>query len=132
MRFIVGVIVIFACVFGGYLAAGGHIAVLWQPYEFVIILGAAMGAFIIGNTGPVLKAMPSALGMLLKGPKFKPAAYVELLAMQFAMYKLVQQKGILAIEKHIENPHESTCSMRSRCSPPIITRSNSSATTCGC
>ena len=54
MRLIIGVVVVFACVFGGYAANGGHVAVLWQPFEFVIILGAAIGAFVIGNTGPVL------------------------------------------------------------------------------
>lgn len=108
MRLIIGIIVVFACVFGGYMAMGGHIEVLWQPFEFVIILGAAIGAFIIGNPAPVLKAVPSMFGTLLKGPKYKQAAYVELLAMQYAMYKLVQQKGLLEIEKHIEDPHESS------------------------
>ncbi|WP_075215911.1 flagellar motor stator protein MotA [Mongoliimonas terrestris] len=107
MRLIIGIIVVFACVFGGYMAMGGHIEVLWQPFEFVIILGAAIGAFVIGNTAPVLKAVPSMFGTLLKGPKYKPEAYVELLAMQYALYKLVQQKGLMQVEPHIENPEES-------------------------
>lgn len=108
MRLIVGIIVVFACVFGGYTAMGGHVEVLWQPFEFVIILGAAVGAFVIGNTGPVLKAVPSMFLTLLRGPKYKQKAYVELLGMQYALYKLVQQKGVLAVEKHIEDPEKST------------------------
>ncbi|MGJ3263329.1 MAG: flagellar motor stator protein MotA [Salinarimonas sp.] len=108
MRLIVGTIVVFACVLGGYAAMGGKLYVLWQPFEFVIILGAAIGAFIIGNTGPVLKAVPSVFATLMRGPKYKQAAYVELLAMQFALYRLVQQKGVLAIEQHIEDPASST------------------------
>lgn len=108
MRLIIGTIVVFACVLGGYAAMGGKILVLWQPFEFVIILGAAIGAFIIGNTGPVLKAVPSMFGTLMRGPKYKQAAFVELLAMQFAMYRLVQQKGVLGIEPHIEDPANST------------------------
>jgi len=108
MRMIVGTIVVFACVFGGYAAMGGKLAVLWQPWEYVIILGAAIGAFIIGNGAPVLKAVPSTLGTILKGPKYKQDDYVELLAMQYSLYRLVKQKGILAIEPHIENPDEST------------------------
>ncbi|GGK44710.1 flagellar motor stator protein MotA [Salinarimonas ramus] len=107
MRLLVGIIVVFACVMGGYAAMGGKLYVLWQPFEFVIILGAAIGAFIIGNTGPVLKAVPSVFATLLRGPKYKQAAYVELLAMQFALYRLVQQKGVLAIEQHIEDPASS-------------------------
>ncbi len=108
MRMIIGVITVFACVFGGYAAMGGHVEVLWQPFEFVIILGAAIGAFIIANGAPVLKAVPMMFGTLLKGPKYNKAAYVELLGMQYSMYKLIQQKGILGIEPHIEDPHNST------------------------
>ena len=48
------------------------------------------------------------LGTLVKGPKYKQEAYVELLGMQFSLYKLVKQKGMLAVEAHIENPSEST------------------------
>jgi chemotaxis protein MotA len=108
MRLIIGIVVVIACVIGGYMGVGGHLYVLWQPFEFLIILGAAMGAFIIGNTGPVIKGTLGALGTLFKGPKYNKAAYVELLGMQFSLYKLVQAKGILALEQHIENPHEST------------------------
>jgi chemotaxis protein MotA len=108
MRLIVGTLIVFLCVFGGYAAMGGHLLVLWQPFEFVIILGAAIGAFVIGNTGPVLKAVPAMLGTLIKGPKYKQKCYVELLGMQYSLYKLVQQKGALALEPHIENPSEST------------------------
>ncbi|KKB10114.1 flagellar motor stator protein MotA [Devosia chinhatensis] len=108
MRLIIGIITVFACVFGGYSAMGGHVEVLWQPFEFVIILGAAIGAFIIANGGPVLKAVPSMFGTMFRGPKYNKAAYVELLGLQFAMYKLIQQKGILGIEPHIEDPHNST------------------------
>lgn len=108
MRLIIGLVVVVASVIGGYLGVGGHMAVLWQPFEFVIILGAAIGAFIIGNTGAVLKQTIGVFGTLFKGPKYNKAAYVELLGMQFSLYKLVQAKGILALEQHIENPHEST------------------------
>jgi len=108
MRLIIGVVIVFACVFGGYAASGAHMAVLWQPFEFVIILGAALGAFVIGNTGPVLKQSLGIFGTLFKGPKYNKAAYIELLGLQFSLFKLVQAKGILALEPHIENPETST------------------------
>ncbi|MDP3257445.1 motility-associated protein [Bosea sp. (in: a-proteobacteria)] len=98
MRLIVGAIIVFLCVFGGYAAMGGKLGVLWQPWEYVIILGAAIGAFVIGNSGPVLKAVPAMLGTIVKGPKYNQEAYVELLAMQYSLYKLAKQKGMLAIE----------------------------------
>jgi chemotaxis protein MotA len=108
MRLIIGVVVVFLSVFGGYAAMGGHLEVLWQPFEFVIILGAALGAYVIANSGTVLKQTVSVFTSLFKGPKYNKAAYVELLGMQFSLYKLVQAKGILALEQHIENPSEST------------------------
>ena len=87
---------------------GGHLEVLFQPFEFVIILGAAIGAFIIGNTGPVLKQTMGVFGTLFRGPRYNKAAYVELLGLQFSLFKLVQAKGLLALEPHIENPESSS------------------------
>jgi len=107
MRLIIGIILVIVCVFGGYAALGGHLEVLWQPWEAVIILGAAMGAFVIGNTGAVLKQCLGVFGTLFRGPRYKKAAYVELLGLQFSIFKLVQAKGVLGIEPHIENPHDS-------------------------
>jgi chemotaxis protein MotA len=108
MRLAIGIVVIFASVIGGYMAMGGHLEVLWQPFEGVIILGAAMGAYVIGNTPPVLKQTLSIFGTLTRGPRFNKAAYVELLALQFTLFKLVQSKGALALEQHIEDPETST------------------------
>ena len=107
MRLIIGSITVLVCVLGGYMAMGGHLEVLWQPFEAVIILGAAAGAFIIGNTGAVLKQMGGMFGTLMRGPRYSKAAYVELLGLQFTIFKLVQSKGVLALEPHIENPEQS-------------------------
>lgn len=104
MRLLIGIVVIIVSVLGGYMAMGGHLEVLMQPFEVVIILGAAMGAFVIGNTGPVLKQSMSVFGTIFRGPRYNKAAYVELLGLQFTLFKLVQSKGILALEPHIEDP----------------------------
>ncbi|MET3899150.1 chemotaxis protein MotA [Devosia sp. UYZn731] len=108
MRLIIGIVVIFASVLGGYTMMGGKVLVLFQPYEFLVILGAAAGAFVIGNTGPVLKQCLGIFSTLFKGPKYNKEAYIELLGLQFSLFKLVQAKGILALEPHIESPETST------------------------
>ncbi|HWJ86775.1 MAG TPA: flagellar motor stator protein MotA [Pelagibacterium sp.] len=107
MRLIAGTIIIFLSVLGGFAAMGGHLGVLWQPFEAVIILGAALGAFIIGNPKAVLKQSLGVFGTLFRGPRYNKQSYVDLLGLQFSIFKLVQSKGLLALEQHIENPVQS-------------------------
>jgi chemotaxis protein MotA len=108
MAVIIGCIVVVLCTFGGYAALGGKLAVLWQPFEVVIIVGAAIGAFIIANTTPVLKGTVTAIKASLKGPSYKKDHYIELLGVLYQILKLAKTKGNLALELHIENPEESS------------------------
>ncbi len=107
MLFIVGLIVVAASVVGGYLGNGGHIMILWQPLEFVIIFGAAIGAFIIANPRPVLIGALKAMKKLLTGARGSKSNYLDLLAAMFALFKLAKTKGDLALEAHVEHPEES-------------------------
>jgi chemotaxis protein MotA len=108
MRLIIGIVVVIAAVIGGYIAMGGHLEVLIQPFEAVIILGAAAGAYIIGNTGAVLKQSLGVFGTLFRGPRYNKDTYIELLGLQFTLFKLVQTRGVLALEQHVENPEDSS------------------------
>lgn len=108
MLFILGLIVVAASVVGGYLGGGGHIFVLWQPLEFVIIFGAAIGAFVIANPRPVLIGALKATKTLLTGAKGSKANYLDLLAAMFALFRLAKTKGDLALEAHVERPEESS------------------------
>src|SRR3546814_1868346 len=86
---------------------GGKVALLWQPFEAVIIVGAAIGSFIIGNTASVVKATGSAINKSLKGSKYSKDNYVELISLLYQILKVAKTKGNLGLEKHIENPHDS-------------------------
>jgi len=108
MFFLIGLIVVGGCVVGGYLGAGGHLDVLWQPFEFVIIFGSAIGAFVIANPKPILSGVAKSFGKVLKGPKYNKNSYLELLGMLHSVFKLAKTKGDLALESHIEQPHESS------------------------
>src|SRR3546814_16779183 len=107
MGLIVGILIVVASTLGGYAAMGGKVAVLWQPFEAVIIVGAAIGAFITGNTASVVKATGSAINKSLKGSKYSKDNYVELISLLYQILKVAKTKGNLGLEKHIENPHDS-------------------------
>lgn len=107
MLIIVGTIIVIASVIGGYMAGGGHLDVLWQPFEFLIIFGAAIGSFVIGSPKPVLRGTIKAMGPMLKGPRHNKASYLELLSMLYSVFRLAKTKGDLALESHVERPDES-------------------------
>jgi len=104
---IVGVVIVFVGVFGGYVLAGGHLHVVWQPYEVMIIFGAMFGAMIIANPLPILKAVVSGIihALTKGGPSKKD--YLDLLQMLFRFFQIYRRDGPQAIEKHVETPKES-------------------------
>ncbi len=107
MFVIIGIVLVFVAVIGSYMAMGGKLGVLNQPFEFTLIFGAGAAAFLIGNPLRVVKGGLGRLGGIFKGPKYKKADYLELLTMQYQVFKLIKQKGALAVEAHVENPHDS-------------------------
>ena len=108
MFFIIGVIVVFGSVIGGYMAPGGHVDVLWQPFEFVIIGGAALGQFIIGNPKSVIAGVGGSFSRIIKGSKYSKDSFLELLSVLYSVFRLAKSKGDLALESHVEKPEEST------------------------
>jgi chemotaxis protein MotA len=109
MFFIIGFVLVSASVVGGYAAAGGHLEILWQPLEFVIIFGAMFGGFIIASPKQVLGGVGKALGgTLLKGPSYTKAHYLELIGCLYAVFRVAKSKGDLALESHVEKPEDST------------------------
>jgi chemotaxis protein MotA len=96
-----------ASVFGGFAAAGGHLAALWQPLELVMIFGAAIGAFFVGNTPKAVKATMGALPTLFKGSKYTRDMYMELMSLLFDVLSKVRKEGLMSIEGDIESPEQS-------------------------
>lgn len=107
MLVIIGYIVVCAGVFGGYAAGGGHLAVLFQPLELVMIGGGALGAFVVGNNGKAMKATLKALPTLFQGSKFNKALYMELLLLLFEVLSKIRKEGLMSVESDVESPHES-------------------------
>ena len=102
---IVGIVVIFAMVFGGYLAVGGKMGIIMKslPFEMMMIGGAAIGAFLIANGGAAAKQTLREIGKVFKGPRWKPADYRDLLCLLFELIRIARSNPV-ALEEHIENP----------------------------
>jgi chemotaxis protein MotA len=108
MKFFIGAIVVIGCTLTGYYLHGGNIMVLYQPTEYLIIGGAAVGSFIIANTGHSIKGCLKGIKTCLKGGlPYTKAQYLELLKFQYEIFKFMKTKGMLEIESHIENPDKS-------------------------
>lgn len=106
---IIGIIIIFVMVFGGYMAAGGKLGIIMKslPFEMIMIGGAAVGAFVVSNDGATIKQTLKDIGKVFKGPKWKPADYRDLLCLLFELIRLARSNPV-AVEQHIEEPDSSS------------------------
>lgn len=104
---LLGYLVVIGSVFGGFAIAGGHLAALLQPVELLMIGGAAVGAFLVGNNGKSIRATLRALPSLFKGSKYTKTLYMELMALLFEILSKVRKEGLMSIEGDIEAPQES-------------------------
>ncbi len=107
---IIGIVLLFGLVFGSYLMSGGKMDVIIHaaPHELMAIGGAGLAAFLISNSMTVVKATGAGFGKIFGGPKWKAQDYRDLLSLLFLLTKTMKSKGVIALESHIENSHDST------------------------
>lgn len=108
MFVIIGYVVILGCVLGGFLMAGGHLGVLWQPVEVLIIVGAAFGAFVASNSLANVKAAIGGGMGTLKGSRYTKDYYLELLMSFNALSQKARKEGLLSLEKVVDDPEGSS------------------------
>lgn len=107
MNVLIGLVLVLASVVGGFVLNHGKLAALWQPYELLIIGGAALGAFICANPLNISLAVFKSLPRLLTGSKFKKPFYLDLLALIFELQNKARKDGLLALESDVEDPYKS-------------------------
>ena len=107
---IIGIVLLFGLVFGSYIMTGGNMGVIMHavPHEMMAIGGAGLAAFLISNSMTVIKSVGGGFGKVFAGPKWKASDYRDLLSLLFLLTKTMKSKGVIALESHIENPHESS------------------------
>ena len=109
MNILGGLGLLLACVFGGYMAAGGHLEPILHslPFEMLIIGGAAIGSFVMSNSLADCKHTLAALGKALKGSRYSRQDYLDLCTLLHRLLRVAQSKGPAGLEPHIEKPGES-------------------------
>jgi len=104
---VIGIVVVFGAVLGGFLMEKGHVLVLIQPAELLTIGGAAIGTLLVANPIQILKAMMAGVAGALGSSKFGESRYLDTLKMMFELCNKVRKKGLMGIEDDIEKPAES-------------------------
>jgi chemotaxis protein MotA len=107
MNVILGLAIVLASCAIGFIAAGGKLLALWQPFELLIIGGSALGAMIVSNPLPVTLGVFKSTGKLLQGSPFKKELYLELLALLYDLFNKMRREGMLAIEADLDDPENS-------------------------
>ena len=107
MLIIIGFLVVILSVVGGYIASHGKLAALWQPFELVIIGGAAFGAFLVSTPMKTVKETFSAAIGTLKGPRYQRQDYLDVLSLLYELLNKARREGFMSLEEHVENPTNS-------------------------
>ena len=113
MTIIIGLAITLACMLGGFTAMGGHVAVIWQPWEYVIICGAALGTFVVANPMKTIKDCGKASLEAFKNAVPSLSDYIELLSLLFFMMRELRDKSRAEMEMIIDAPHEAEVFKRS-------------------
>jgi chemotaxis protein MotA len=100
-------VVVLGAVFGGFAMSGGHLAALWQPLEVLMIGGAAVGAFFVGNDMKSVKATFKALPTVLKGSRYTKDLYLELMSLLSELLNKARKEGLMSIEGDVDDPEQS-------------------------
>lgn len=104
---IVGMLIVIASVVGGYLLSKGHMEILFQPYELLIILGSAIGTLLVANPLPVVIGIIKAMRGILKGSPYTKPVFLEHLKMLNEVFSTARKNGIVKLEPDVEEPDKS-------------------------
>lgn len=104
---IIGIVIVFGAVIGGFLMEKGSLLVLMQPAELLIIGGAGLGTLLVANPVHILKGIIDGLIAVLGGSKFTKKRYLESLKMLYEFLQKIRKEGLLSVEMDVEKPSES-------------------------
>ncbi|HKS77009.1 MAG TPA: flagellar motor stator protein MotA [Terriglobales bacterium] len=104
---IIGIVVVFGAIVGGYLMEHGNLKVLIQPAELIIIAGAGAGTVLIANPLHILKKIAGGLVGVFGGSKYTKQRYIELLKTIYDLLNKARKEGLMSLEADVEEPEKS-------------------------
>ncbi|MEQ3692094.1 MAG: flagellar motor stator protein MotA [Alcanivorax sp.] len=107
MLFVVGIVIVFGSVLYGFVMSHGQLLALWQPFEILIIVGAAFGAFLLSNPWHVVMSAFRMVPQVVMGSRVNKAMYMDVLGLLYDILNKARREGIMAIESDVESPESS-------------------------
>jgi chemotaxis protein MotA len=104
---IVGILIVFGAVLGGFLMEHGHVRVLLQPAELLIIAGAGSGTVLIANPLHILKQIAGGITGVFRGSRFTKQRYLDTLKMIYDLLNKARREGLMSLENDVEQPDKS-------------------------
>lgn len=104
---LVGLVVVFGCVLGGFLMVGGPLHVLIQPAELIVIGGAALGTLIAGAPGRMRARLLGTIAKGFAGGAPTKADYLDLLKLQYEVFAFMRKNGAVALDEHVNDIEKS-------------------------
>ena len=117
MTIILGLIITLGCLLGGFVAMGGHVHVIWQPWEYVIICGSALGTFVVANPMKVIKDSGKGVLEALKNAVPTNREYLDILGVLYGLMREMRSKPRNEVEAHFDDPMQSSIFQKS---PSVI------------
>src|SRR5690606_19285946 len=103
---LIGLVISIGAMLGGFMASGGNVGVIWEPFEFVMIIGIAVGIFVVANPMSTIKDAGGAVMQALSGKGPKRKDFLMLLGLLFALMRDLRTRPRNEVEAHIDNPDE--------------------------
>ena len=107
MTIIIGFIITLGCLMGGFVAMGGHVGVIWQPWEYVIICGSALGTFVVANPMKTIKDSGKGIVEAFTNSAPSQRQYLDVLAVLYSLMRELRTKPLNEVEAHFDDPTQS-------------------------
>jgi chemotaxis protein MotA len=108
MLALLGIVLVFGAVLGGFLLERGNPYVLMQPAEILIIGGAAIGIILVANPWPVIGRMGRGAFQAFRPPSRDRQSILRHLRMLYEVFVYAQRGGgVQQLENDIDHPADS-------------------------